>query len=152
MPNWHQRLYYMKTKNSSNKVVPLVMIDPDLWLTSNSKSNTLLSELTGHLVVRMRLEAPYVVILYGFQLNHLSPKIKWCINRYLKIPQVAHARLAQEGECFTWNQRLIRGSIVTGSNILSLTYFCFHVQNRTFQVDNPSQYSLSRSGIGCYLK
>ena len=38
--------------------------------------------------------------------------------------KVAHARIAQKGECCNWNQRLMRGlgSILTGSNI-----FCFHV-------------------------
>ena len=42
------------------------------------------------------------------------------MNRSLKIPQVASATLAQKGECWTWNQRLIKGpgSILTGGNIL----------------------------------
>ena len=41
--------------------------------------------------------------------------------------QVAHARLAQKGECWTWNQRLIRGpgSILTGGIILLLEFFDF---------------------------
>ena len=43
--------------------------------------------------------------------------------------QVAHARLAQKGECWTWNQGLIRGlgSILTRGNILSLDLFYFHI-------------------------
>ena len=28
MPNWHQRLYYVKIKNSSNKRLPPVSIEP----------------------------------------------------------------------------------------------------------------------------
>ena len=40
------------------------------------------------------------------------------MNRSLKIPEAAHARLVQKGECWTWNQRLIRGlgSIPTRGN------------------------------------
>ena len=40
----------------------------------------------------------------------------------------ANAQLAQKGECWTWNQRFIRGqgSMPTGDNILSLE-FCFHI-------------------------
>ena len=49
---WHQRLYYMKTKNSHNKILPLVKTEPGI---SDSKSNTLLSELTWHLFVSLRL-------------------------------------------------------------------------------------------------
>ena len=51
----------MKTKNSSNKMLPLVRIEPR---TSDSKSNTLLSELTWHLLVRLRVLAPCIVMLY----------------------------------------------------------------------------------------
>ena len=46
----------------------------------------LFSELTGHLLVRMRLKATYPC----------SHTIKWCINRSLKIPSVARAQLAQK--------------------------------------------------------
>ena len=60
MPIWHQRLYYVKTEKSSDKMLPTVRIDPRPLITCNSKSNTLLSELTGHLLVRLRLYAPYV--------------------------------------------------------------------------------------------
>ena len=37
----------------------------------------------------------------------------------------ANAQLAQKGECWTWNQRFMRGvhSIPTGGNILSLDFF-----------------------------
>ena len=52
-------------------------------------------------------------------------KIKCCVNRSLKIPQVAHVRLAQKGECWTWNQRLIRGLGSIG-NILSLEFLFLH--------------------------
>ena len=47
------------------------------------------------------------------------------MNQSLKISSVAHASLAQKGgECWTWNQRLIRGlgSILTGGNILLLEF------------------------------
>ena len=35
---------------------------------------------------------------------HLSPNIKGCMNRSLKIPKVTHARFAHKGECLTWYQ------------------------------------------------
>ena len=39
----------------------------------------------------------------------------------------ASAQLAQKGESWAWNQRLVRGpgSILTGSNILLLEFFVF---------------------------
>ena len=39
----------------------------------------------------------------------------------------AKAKLVQKGECWTWNQRFIRGpgSILTGGNILLLEFFVF---------------------------
>ena len=37
------------------KSYPQWGLNPGLWLTSNSKSNTILFELTGHLLVRLRL-------------------------------------------------------------------------------------------------
>ena len=44
------------------------------------------------------------------------------MSRSLKIPQVAHAHLAQKGKCL--NQRFMRGlgSILTWGNILSLDF------------------------------
>ena len=51
----------------------------------------LLSELTGNLLVRLRLQAPYIVMLYWFQLNQVVHEQKF------KDP-LAHARLAQKGE------------------------------------------------------
>ena len=49
------------------------------------------------------------------------------MNRSLKISYVAHVRLVQRGECWTWNQRLSigPGSILTGGNILLLDIFLF---------------------------
>ena len=46
------------------------------------------------------------------------------MNRSLKISSVVQARLAQEGECWTWNQRS-RDSRLTGSEILLLEFFVF---------------------------
>ena len=41
----------------------------------------------------------------------------------------ANAQLTQKGECWTWNLRS-EGSILSGSNILSLDFFFgFHVVN-----------------------
>ena len=53
--------------------------------TSDSKSNTLLSEPTWHLLVRHSIWVPYIVMRYWFPLNYPSPKIKWCMNISLKI-------------------------------------------------------------------
>ena len=56
------------------------------------------------------------------------------MNRSLKIPKVAHASLFQKGECWTWNQKLIRGlgSIPTRGNIFSEFY-------------NPNLHNIARS-------
>ena len=54
------------------------------------------------------------------QLESIEPKVS--------VLQ-ANAQLTQKGECWTWNQRLIRGLglIPTRSNIFLLDFFCFHV-------------------------
>ena len=44
----------MKTKNSSNKMLPPLPMRTEAR-NSDSKSNTLLSELTWHLLVRLKL-------------------------------------------------------------------------------------------------
>ena len=75
-----------------------VRIEPG---TYDLKSDTLLSELTWHLLVSLRLLYLYIVILL---VNHKVHKFMFCMNRrQLKIPQVAHARLAQKVECQTRN-------------------------------------------------
>ena len=43
-----------ENKNPVTKYYLQWGLNPGLWLTSDSKSNTLLSELTGHLLVRLR--------------------------------------------------------------------------------------------------
>ena len=40
---------------SSDKMLPLVGIEPGPFIASDSKSNTILSTLTWHLLVRLRL-------------------------------------------------------------------------------------------------
>ena len=54
-------------------------------ISSNKMSNTLLSELTGHLLVRQRLKVPHIVMPYSLPLNDQSPKVKWCMSRSLKM-------------------------------------------------------------------
>ena len=121
---WHFRLYCTKTKKSDDKMVPTMGIEHRPLITFDSKSNTLLSGLPWHLLVRLRLWASYIVMLYWFPLDHQSLKIKWCMNRSLRISLLAHVPIAQldlESE--------VMGSIPTGGNILSLEFFCFHAVN-----------------------
>ena len=54
---WHQRLYYVKQKNSTH----LVRIEPG---TYDFKFDTLLSELTWQLLVSLMLVDPDIVMLY----------------------------------------------------------------------------------------
>ena len=49
---WHQRLYYVKIKNSNNKMLAHWVLNP--W-TYDSKSNAVLSMLTGHVLLRRSL-------------------------------------------------------------------------------------------------
>ena len=48
----------------------------------------------------------------------------------------ANAQLAQKGERWIWNQRFMRhrGSILSGGNILSLDFFCFHIVNPLMRI------------------
>ena len=113
-----------ENKNSSNKMLPPVGIETrpliNLWFqVKHSPFWTNLSfvcktETLGSLYSHALL----------IPTKYPSPEIKWCINRSLKIFQAANDKLVQKGECWTWNQRLIRGpgSILTGSNILLLEF------------------------------
>ena len=71
-------------------------------------------------------------------MHHVIFGIRWFSgNKFstwlCKEPKVsvlqANAQLVQKGECWTLNQRFMRGlgSILTGGNILSLDFFCFVV-------------------------
>ena len=53
-----------EAKKLGNKMLPSVGIEPEPLITSDSMSNTLLSTLNGHLLVRVRLWDPYIVMLY----------------------------------------------------------------------------------------
>ena len=74
---WPQRFYinYVKTKNSSNKMLPPVKTEPR---TSGSKSNTLLDSWAS---LAFACKTETLGSLYSHALLILSPKIKWCINR-----------------------------------------------------------------------
>ena len=101
---WHQRLYYMKTK-----CYPQWVLNP--W-TTDCKSNTLFSRLIWYVLFRRSLNFCSCTTLLRINKAwlHKEPKIS--------VLQ-ANAKLVQKGECWTWNQRLIRGpgSIPTGCNI-----------------------------------
>ena len=58
-----EALLHENKKNSSNKMLCQWVLNP---LTSDSKSNTLLSGIKWHLLVRLRLYAPYIIMLYWF--------------------------------------------------------------------------------------
>ena len=105
-----------ENKNSSNKMLLTVSTEP---LASDSKSNTLLSGLLWHVLLWRPLN-------FCLDFDDLVR-----INRagIYKEPEVsvlqANVKLVQNGECWTWNQRLIRGlgSIRTGANIGIITNF-----------------------------
>ena len=61
-----------ENKKKQWKMLPLVGIEPGSLITSDSKSNTLLSGLSWHLLVRLRLTDPYIVLLFWLSLNPLS--------------------------------------------------------------------------------
>ena len=106
-----------------------VGIEPRPLIASDSKSNTIMSTLTLHSLVRLRLWDPYIVMLYWFLLNPSKSKY-----------QVVHEQKFKDLLSNTWQvsvERLVlnleseamrgRGSIPTVSNILSLDFFGFHV-------------------------
>ena len=51
-------------KKSSDKMLPPVGIEPRPLIASDSKSKTLISEQTRHLLERLRFKDPYIVMLY----------------------------------------------------------------------------------------
>ena len=108
----------MKTKKITKTNVTLVRIEPG---TSDSKSNTLLSELIRHIYWMSRL----------FYVH--APRISsaW-LYKDLKVSVLqANAHLAQKGECWTWNQRFqIR------DYILLLEYFISYSKASDTNIDN----------------
>ena len=94
--------YNVKAKNSSNKMLPSVNIEPlNLWFQVQH------SPFWTNLAFACKTET--LGYLYSHaQLILTKSKNQWFMNRSLKIYQVANARLTQKGECWTWNQRLIR--------------------------------------------
>ena len=73
-----------ENKKCSDKMLHPVSVEPPLSIEHpDYKSNTLLSGLTWHLLVRLRLLGSFLVIL---ELNSPSPIVKWCMNKSLKIP------------------------------------------------------------------
>ena len=118
----YQRLYDVKQKNPTTKCYLQWALIPG---TYDFKSDSLLSELTWHLLVSLGLYDPYIVMLYWFWVIHLSPKVKWCMNRrhfkdHLRsICQVTSERRLSDLETE------VPCSILTGGNILLLEFFVF---------------------------
>ena len=125
---WHLRLYYVKTKKSSDKMLPLVGIEPRPLITSDSKSSTLLSTLAWHVLLRRSLNFCSCTTWFF----NLDDSVK--INRtwLYKEPKVsvlqANVNLVQKGECWTWNQRLWEAQVLFPLRVTFFTgFFCFHV-------------------------
>ena len=107
------------------KILPPVGIEPGPLITSDSKSNTILSGLTWH-------------VLLGRSLNFCSHTTWFLdiddsvrINRawLYKDPKVsvfqANVNLLQKGECCTWNQRLWEAWVLFQLGVTLFTRFLF---------------------------
>ena len=79
MPILASEALFRENKKIQLQNATLVSNEPD------SKSNMLLSTLTWHLLVRLRLLSSLYCHALLIPLNHPSPNIKWCMNRSLKI-------------------------------------------------------------------
>ena len=95
-------------------------------VTSDSKSNTILSRLNWHVLLRRSLNLCSCItwfLLLSVRINRA-----WCYKEPKVSVLQANANLVQKGECWTWNQRLweAKGSVPTGVTFL-LHFFCFHV-------------------------
>ena len=121
----------MKTKNPVTKCYPQWVLNPGLWWTSDSKSNTLLSGLTWHVLPGRSLTFCSCTTWF----LDLNDSVR--INRawQYKGPKVsvlqATVNLVQKGECWTWNQRF-RCSTLIGGNIFHWL-LCFHAVNSLCQ-------------------
>ena len=102
-----------------------VGIEPGSVIAFDSKSNTFLSELARHVLLRRSLNFCWYTT-WCFDLDDLVG-----INRawLYKEPKVsilqAYAKLVQKGECSTWNQRLWEAWVPfpLWDNILSPDFF-----------------------------
>ena len=93
-------------------------------VTSDSKSNTILSRLNWHVLLRRSLNLCSCItwfLLLSVRINRA-----WCYKEPKVSVLQANANLVQKGECWTWNQRLweAKGSVPTGVTFL-LHFFLF---------------------------
>ena len=121
-----------ENKKSSNKMLPPVGIEPGPLITSDSKSNTILSGLTWHLLVRLRLRSLY---------SHAPLIITNPLSSSKSKNQVVHEQKFKDLLSSTWltsSERIVLdlesevmrglGSIPTWGNILSLEFFFVFTQ------------------------
>ena len=93
-------------KTSSDKILPPVGIE--LWplITSDSKSNALLSEPVRHVLLRRSLNFCSCTTWF-LDLANLARINRAWLGKEPKVSVLqANAKLVQKGECWTWNQKL----------------------------------------------
>ena len=110
-----------KQKFPGSKCYPQWVLN--LW-TSDSKSNTLLSELIWHVLLRRSLNF-CLCTTWFLDLNDLVRINREWLYKQPKVSVLqANAKLVQKGEC--WNQRS-RGLILTGEYYFVIGIFCVHI-------------------------
>ena len=72
-------------------------------------------------------------------LNHQSPNIKCCMNRSLKISQVALAKREERGACWTWDQRS-SGSILIGVTFCNWIFLFSRSKTSDANIDNIESF------------
>ena len=108
-------------------MLPSVRIEPDLQLTSDSKSNAFYSELIRHVLLKESLNF-CLCTTWFLELDDLvRVNTAWLYKQPKVSILQANAQLTQKGEWRTWDPRLIRslGSILTWGNIFFLDFFVF---------------------------
>ena len=100
-----------------------------LLITSDSKSNTLLSELVRHVLLRRSLNfcsctAWFLDLEDLVRINiawlYMEPKVSVLLYKQ-------NTKLVQKGACWTWNQRLWKAQVLShwGQHFVT-GFFCFH--------------------------
>ena len=129
-----------ENKNSSGKILYPVRIEPGAF---DSKSNTLLSEINWYLLLRGSLNFCSCTTWF----LDLDDLIR--INRawLFKEPKVSvsqtNAKLAQKGECWTWNQR---------SQVQSFLEVIFCYENFLFSRSKASDANIGSIAISSCLR
>ena len=127
MPMLASEAWLCENKKFQWKMLPPAGIEPRPLITSDSKSNTLLSTLTCYVLLRSLNFSSCTT--WFLDLDNLVGINRAWLYKELKVSVLqANVNLVQKGECWAWNQWSWEACILFPQGTTLFTgFFCFHV-------------------------